>query len=150
MERLDKLLAGTGRWSRKEVKELVRTGRVRVNGVLAGKPEDKCDPESEFTVDGEQVFCGKLVYIMLHKPAGVLSATEDARQKTVIDLLPEHLRRRGLFPPRGGKLHSGGACDRQRRNGSVGAESRPCARCYYAGWRADRRAGGRVPVLHAA
>lgn len=98
MERLDKLLAGTGRWSRKEVKELVRTGRVRVNGVLAGKPEDKHDPEAVFTVDGEQVFCGKPVYIMLHKPAGVLSATEDARQETVIDLLPEHLRRIGLFP----------------------------------------------------
>ena len=98
MERLDKLLAGTGRWSRKEVKELVRTGRVRVNGVLAGKPEDKHDPDCVFTVDGEQVFCGKMVYIMLHKPAGVLSATEDARQETVIDLLPEHLRRIGLFP----------------------------------------------------
>ena len=98
MERLDKLLAGTGRWSRKEVKELVRTGRVRVNGVLAGKPEDKYDPDALFTVDGEEVFCGKLVYIMLHKPGGVLSATEDARQKTVIDLLPEHLRRIGLFP----------------------------------------------------
>ena len=98
MERLDKLLAGTGRWSRKEVKELVRTGRVRVNGVLAGKPEDKHDPDSVFTVDGEQIFCGKLVYLMLHKPGGVLSATEDARQETVIDLLPEHLRRIGLFP----------------------------------------------------
>ncbi len=98
MERLDKLLAGTGRWSRKEVKELVRTGRVRVNGVLATKAEDKHDPDSVFTVDGEQIFCGKLVYIMLHKPAGVLSATEDVRQKTVIDLLPEHLRRIGLFP----------------------------------------------------
>ena len=98
MERLDKLLAGTGRWSRKEVKELVRTGRVRVNGVLAGKPEDKHDPDSLFIVDGEQVFCGKLVYIMMHKPGGVLSATEDARQKTVIDLLPEHLRKVGLFP----------------------------------------------------
>ena len=98
MERLDKLLAGTGRWSRKEVKELVRTGRVRVNGVLAAKAEDKHDPNSVFTVDGEQVFCGELVYIMLHKPAGVLSATEDARQQTVIDLLPEHLRRIGLFP----------------------------------------------------
>ncbi len=98
MERLDKLLAGTGRWSRKEVKELVRTGRVRVNGVLAVKAEDKHDPDSVFTVDGEQVFCGNLVYIMLHKPDGVLSATEDARQKTVIDLLPEHLRRIGLFP----------------------------------------------------
>lgn len=98
MERLDKLLAGTGRWSRKEVKELVRTGRVRVNGVLAGKSEDKHDPDSVFTVDGEQIFCGKPVYIMMHKPAGVLSATEDARQETVIDLLPEHLRRVGLFP----------------------------------------------------
>ncbi len=98
MERLDKLLAGTGRWSRKEVKELVRTGRVRVNGVLAAKAEDKHDPDSVFTVDGEQVFCGQLVYIMLHKPGGVLSATEDTRQKTVIDLLPEHLRRIGLFP----------------------------------------------------
>lgn len=98
MERLDKLLAGTGRWSRKEVKELVRTGRVRVNGVLAGRAEDKHDPDSVFTVDGEQVFCGKLVYIMMHKPDGVLSATEDARQKTVIDLLPGHLRRVGLFP----------------------------------------------------
>ncbi len=98
MERLDKLLAGTGRWSRKEVKELVRTGRVRVNGVLAAKAEDKYDPDSVFTVDAEQVFCGQLVYIMLHKPDGVLSATEDTRQKTVIDLLPEHLRRIGLFP----------------------------------------------------
>ncbi len=98
MERLDKLLAGTGRWSRKEVKELVRTGRVRVNGVLAGKAEDKHDPNSMFTVDGEQVFCGKLVYLMMNKPGGVLSATEDARQETVIDLLPEHLRRIGLFP----------------------------------------------------
>lgn len=98
MERLDKLLAGTGRWSRKEVKELVRTGRVRVNGLLAAKAEDKHDPNSVFTVDGEQIFCGNLVYIMLHKPGGVLSATEDARQKTVIDLLPEHLRRIGLFP----------------------------------------------------
>ena len=98
MERLDKLLAGTGRWSRKEVKELVRTGRVRVNGVLAAKAEDKHDPDALFTVDGEQVFCGKLVYIMMHKPGGVLSATEDARQQTVIDLLPEHLRKVGLFP----------------------------------------------------
>lgn len=98
MERLDKLLAGTGRWSRKEVKELVRTGRVRVNGALAGKSEDKYDPNDLFTVDGEQVFCGRLVYLMLNKPGGILSATEDARQKTVIDLLPEHLRRVGLFP----------------------------------------------------
>ena len=98
MERLDKLLANTGRWSRREVKDLVRTGRVAVNGKKAAKAEDKYSPEDEITVDGEVVFCGGMVYIMLHKPAGILTATEDRRQVTVLDLLPEHLRRIGLFP----------------------------------------------------
>lgn len=98
MERLDKLLAGTGRWSRREVKELVRTGRVRVNGQIAARPEEKCAPDAVIEVDRERVACGELIYLMLHKPAGVLSATEDPRQKTVLDLLPEHLRRVGLFP----------------------------------------------------
>lgn len=98
MERLDKLLAGTGRWSRKEVKELVRTGRVTVDGQTAARPEEKYAPEAVITVDRERVICGGLYYLMLHKPAGVVSATEDPRQKTVLDLLPEHLRRVGLFP----------------------------------------------------
>ncbi len=97
MERLDKLLAGTGRWSRKEVKELIRTGRVTVNGSVAARAEDKVGPDAVLAVDGEQVGCG-LYYLMLHKPGGVLSATEDKHQKTVLDLLPEHLRRVGLFP----------------------------------------------------
>ena len=98
-ERLDKLLASTGHWSRKEVKEMIRQGRVRVNGVPARRPEDKCAPERDtLTVDGQRVDCAPFVYLMLHKPAGLLSATEDRRQKTVLDLLPEHLRRRGLFP----------------------------------------------------
>lgn len=98
-ERLDKLLASTGRWSRKEVKELVRQGRVRIDGRPAARPEDKFDPETAvIQVDGERVDCAPFVYIMLHKPAGLLSATEDKRQKTVLDLLPDYLRRRGLFP----------------------------------------------------
>lgn len=98
-ERLDKLLASTGRWSRKEVKELVRQGRVRIDGGPAARPEDKFDPETAvIQVDGERVDCAPFVYIMLHKPAGLLSATEDKRQKTVLDLLPDYLRRRGLFP----------------------------------------------------
>ena len=98
-ERLDKLLSSTGRWSRKEVKELVRQGRVWVNDRPAARPEDKFDPESAvILVDGELVDCAPFVYIMLHKPEGLLSATEDKRQKTVLDLLPEYLRRRGLFP----------------------------------------------------
>jgi 16S rRNA pseudouridine516 synthase len=98
MERLDKLLAGTGRWSRREVKELVRTGRVAVNGQTAVRPEEKCAPNAVITVDRERVVCGELLYLMLHKPAGLVSATEDPRQRTVLDLLPEHLRRVGLFP----------------------------------------------------
>lgn len=98
MERLDKLLAGTGRWSRKEVKELVRAGRVTVNGQTAVRPEEKYAPDAAIAVDREPVLCGGLVYLMLHKPAGYVSATEDPRQKTVLELLPEHLRRVGLFP----------------------------------------------------
>lgn len=97
--RLDKILADTGRWSRKEAKELVKRRRVRVNGVLASSAEDKYDPEGlELTVDGEPVFHQTYTYIMLHKPGGVLSATEDRRQKTVLDLLTPELRKRELFP----------------------------------------------------
>ena len=98
MERLDKLLAGTGRWSRKEVKELVRTGQVLVNGQRVKKAEDKFSENDIFLVNGETVSCGGLIYLMMNKPAGYISATEDSRQKTVLDLLPEHLRRVGLFP----------------------------------------------------
>ena len=99
MERMDKLLATTGLWSRKEVKEMVRRGRVKVNGTVVAKAEDKADPEQdEIRVDGQVVDCAPFVYIMMNKPDGLLSATTDKRQKTVIDLLPEHLRKRGLFP----------------------------------------------------
>ena len=99
MERLDKLLASTGRWSRSEVKRLVREGRVLTNGRIAASAEEKYDAETAaLVVDGEAVRMSKHVYLMLHKPAGVLSATEDGRGKTVLDLLPPEYRKRGLFP----------------------------------------------------
>ena len=98
MERLDKRLASTGRWSRREVKELVRQGRVLVNGMPARRPEDKVGEKDRLLVDGQEVDCAPFVYVMMHKPAGLLSATEDRNQKTVVDLLPEELKRRGLFP----------------------------------------------------
>ena len=98
-ERLDKLLSATGCWSRKEIKDLVRQGRVLVDQVPARKPEEKFDPKSvTILVDGEPADCAPFVYVMMHKPEGLLSATEDTRQKTVLDLLPQYLRRRGLFP----------------------------------------------------
>lgn len=99
MERLDKLLASTGRWSRREVKRLVREGRVLVDGVPAAGAEEKADPAaSRILVDGEEIAVRAYTYVMLNKPAGVLSATEDPRQETVLDLLSPELRRQGLFP----------------------------------------------------
>ena len=99
MERLDKLLAATGRWSRRAAKALVREGRVLVDGVPALRAEDKVDPDrSTVLVDGGDIGYARHVYVMLHKPAGVLSATEDPRQETVLDLLPPELKKRGLFP----------------------------------------------------
>ena len=99
MERLDKIIAGTGKYSRREVKELVRQGRVVVDGRLASSPEEKVDADAAcLLVDGQSLDCRRYTYLMLHKPAGVLSARVDGRQQTVLDLLPQHLRRRALFP----------------------------------------------------
>lgn len=98
MDRLDKLLSNTGRWSRKECAELVRQGRVKVDGVTALRRDDKIPEGAVITVDGEVLSTGKQVYIMMNKPAGLVSATEDPREPTVVSLLPQHLQRIGLFP----------------------------------------------------
>lgn len=98
MERLDKRLAGTGRWSRREVRDLCRAGRVRVDGTVVRRPEEKVEETSRITVDGQPVELERQVWIMLHKPAGLVSATEDPREPTVLSLLPERFQRQGLFP----------------------------------------------------
>ncbi|MDO4516592.1 MAG: pseudouridine synthase [Bacillota bacterium] len=98
MERLDKLLAATGQWSRKEAKALIKSGRVKVAGELPAGPEEKIPEGAAVTVDGRPILTEKYVYIMLHKPAGVISSTEDPREETVLSLLPRELRRIGLFP----------------------------------------------------
>ena len=98
-QRLDKIIASTGRYSRREVKTLVREGRVLVDGRIAASAEEKCDPLTAcIRVNGEALFYREHTYVMLHKPAGVLSATEDGRGKTVLDLLAPEYRRIGLFP----------------------------------------------------
>ena len=98
-QRLDKIIASTGKFSRREVKSLVRQGLVLVDGRLAASPEEKVDPESaELVVQGEVLTYRRYTWVMLNKPAGYLSATEDGRGKTVLDLLPEELRRQNLFP----------------------------------------------------
>lgn len=99
MKRLDKLLSDAGVAGRRELKDMIRQGRVAVDGVPVTKADMKFDETAvTVTVDGVAVSTEKFVYYMLHKPADVVTATEDARDKTVVDLLSEELRRRGLFP----------------------------------------------------
>lgn len=98
-QRLDKIIASTGKWSRREAKSLVKEGRVLVDGRPAASVEDKVDPQvNAIEVDGTDIGYRAFTYVMLHKPAGVLSATEDKRQETVLDLLAPELRRQELFP----------------------------------------------------
>lgn len=97
MDRIDKLLSSTGRWSRREAKQLCRQGRVAADGVPV-RAEDKAPQGAALTVDGQSVELEQTVWLMLHKPAGLVSATEDPRQPTVLSLLPERYQRLGLFP----------------------------------------------------
>ncbi len=99
MERLDKVIASMGRYSRREVKEMVRQGRIFVDSIAAVSPEQKIDPAAaHISIDGTDLKYELFTYIILHKPAGLLSATEDFREKTVLDLLPPELRKRDLAP----------------------------------------------------
>ena len=98
MERLDKRLVGTGNWSRKEAKELAKAGRVTVNGQVVRQSDVKVEDSDLIAVDGNPIDASGPVYIMLHKPAGLVSATEDAREQTVLSLLPERYQKLGLFP----------------------------------------------------
>lgn len=98
-ERIDKILSGQGIATRSQAKELIRKGAVAVNGVTVRRPEEKYDPDTDsITVSGKDISYRKYLYIMMNKPAGVVSASRDSRMKTVLDLLPPELRRNGLFP----------------------------------------------------
>lgn len=99
LTRIDKLLSDSGRVSRSEAKELIRTGRVAVNGAVPASSDEKFDPDTDrIEIDGEAIDCARFRYIMMYKPNGVLSATEDGGQQTVLDLLPAELKKQGLFP----------------------------------------------------
>lgn len=98
MIRLDKYLADMGIGTRQEVKKYIRQGRIAVDGETVKKPELKVDEGGQrVTFDGEEVGYVAYEYYMLHKPSGVVSATEDARDKTVLDLI-DSKKRKDLFP----------------------------------------------------
>lgn len=97
--RLDKILTDTGLCSRSQAREIIRRGRAAVNGTPCADPAAKFEPEAvSLTVDGEPIDGPGHIYIMLNKPAGVLTATRDPRKPTVVDAMPEDWKRRGLFP----------------------------------------------------
>ena len=97
--RLDKLIGDCGLASRKEIKQMIKQGRVTVDGVCANAPETKIDPAvSVVAIDGAPVAYSKYHYYMMYKPDGVLSATDDGKQKTVLDLVTPEMRKMGLFP----------------------------------------------------
>ena len=98
MIRLDKFLSEMGVGTRQEVKQYIRKGKVEVDGEIAKRPELKVDEtKANVTLDGERIGYASYVYYMLNKPSGVVSAKEDKREKTVIDLIKGQ-KRKDLFP----------------------------------------------------
>ena len=96
--RLDKFLKENGICSRSEAKKILKEGLVFVNGEIVKAGDHKIDEnKDEITCNGNVLKYEKFVYIMLNKPAGYLSATEDYNQKTVLDLIPEY-KYKHLFP----------------------------------------------------
>lgn len=98
-ERLDKFISSQTALSRKEAQKAIRDKRVTVNGELSRSVDIKIDTEADaVALNGKALTYQPHVYYMMNKPSGVVSATEDRVEKTVLDLLPLELRRKGLFP----------------------------------------------------
>lgn len=99
LQRIDKILSSQDVCTRKQARQLCRSGQVLVDGIAVSSPEQKADPElSEITVSGKTVNFRRYLYLMMNKPQGVVSASRDGHTPTVVDLVPESLKREGLFP----------------------------------------------------
>ena len=97
--RLDKMISSTGIASRSQISSAVRAGKVLVDGAVAKKADMQVDPDKVSVIYcGTPVCYRKYTYIMLNKPEGYVSATEDGKLPTVIELLPAELQKIGLFP----------------------------------------------------
>lgn len=97
--RLDKFISMLGKATRSEAGKLIRAGKATVNGIVQKAPDYKIDPDNDLvTLLGEALTYKKYTYIMLNKPEGYVSATEDPNEKTVLDLVSVEDRRKGLFP----------------------------------------------------
>ncbi len=98
-QRIDKIFSSYSILSRKECEIAVKKKLIKVNGEIVKNPSLKADVDiDEITLNDVVQTFKKFVYIMLNKPNGVVSATEDTQHKTVIDILPDNMKRKGLFP----------------------------------------------------
>ena len=98
-QRLDKLISSQGTYTRKQAQQLIKDGMVKVDGTIVRDRGFHIDPDvNKVMVGGKDFGVEQFVYIMLNKPKGVVSATNDKSQKTVIDLVPDEFRKRNLFP----------------------------------------------------
>ncbi len=99
MERLDKVIGSQTNYSRKDIKDLVKKKKVLVNGKVVLKSDVKVDSLfDQIVVDGKVIIFKKYVYLVLNKPKGYVSATEDKYDKTVLELVPFEYSHRDLFP----------------------------------------------------
>lgn len=99
MERIDKIIASQGLYSRSDVKYMVNKKRITVDGKVVTSASQKADVDkNEIMLDGKPFVVKKQIYLMLNKPKGYVSATEDKKQQTVLELVPPALKGRDLFP----------------------------------------------------
>ncbi len=98
-QRIDKILSNMGYGTRKEVKELIKGGLVEIDGAVVKDSGQQVEAESqEIKVGGNRLLYKDNIYILMNKPQGVISATEDSRERTVVDLLPDEFRAFSPFP----------------------------------------------------
>ncbi|MBU3112087.1 pseudouridine synthase [Clostridium lacusfryxellense] len=99
MERIDKILSNLGHGTRKEVKAILKKGKVEVDGVIISDNAMKIDPDKAIIkVSGEEINYRKYIYLIMNKPSGVVSATVDKHDETVIDLIDEEYKAFDPFP----------------------------------------------------
>lgn len=99
MERIDKIISVASGVSRADARALIKKGLVSVNGAVVKDIGFKADEKNDIICSrGEKLCYSKYVYIMMNKPKGVISASEGGKEKTVVDILPDSMKRKNLFP----------------------------------------------------
>ncbi len=98
MERIDKIIAAQTEYSRKDVKKMISQKKIEVDGKIIKSADEKIKENAVIKINGKELNIKKNIYLILNKPKGYISATEDNNMKTVLDLVPEKYQHRALFP----------------------------------------------------